>query len=401
MSAVALAARSRGRRHAAIGMRRLWIGTTLILAFQIAFDFANTIERIGDYRDTVAVFTGWAVLIVADAAIVIVTRVLGEHLPNWLFALWYAALVLVILLDLVASWGMPSPGDAFTVGLSASISLVLALVTRSTTQIFATAIGLALMTGVLWAFMGGYETPVIHETVYTLCKMLFPVLVAAVITGSFRRLMRRETEEMLSHSAIAAPRLTVGIEASEQLARLDLAAESLLSAVADGRMRLPLSEEVAKRAGSLATELRLHLLESRSKTWLGLAIEESSLLGEKVRVTDPSSAAGLLNTRQRAALLSAIWLLHDERSISKRSPHEQIVLSFDAATRAIATDHFETVSIRVDVPGSTRMMIDPGVWEHFARVGRYREALDGIGMRIEIHCLVPAPRGPARGRTDS
>jgi len=400
MSAAVLADRSRGRRHAAIGMRRLWVGTAIILAFQLAFDFAGTLDRLDDYRDIVPVFTGWAVLIVADAAIVIVTRVLGEHLPNWLFVLWYAALVLVIALDLTSSWGMPNPGDSFTVGLSASISLVLAVVTRPTVEIFTAAVGLALATGVAWIFTGGYAAPFIHETVYTLCQMLFPVLVAALITGSFRRLMRRETEELLSHSAIAAPRLTVGIEASEQLARLDLAAESLLSAVADGRMRLPLSEEVAKRAGSLATELRLHLLASRSKTWLGLAIEESTLLGEHVRVDDPTSSAGLLNTRQRAALLSALWLLHDEHGVSSRSPHEPIALTFGAPTRAIETDHFEAISIRVDVPGSTRMMIDPGVWEHFARVGRYREALDGLGMRIDIHCLVPAPRGSTRGRTD-
>ncbi|HWK19422.1 MAG TPA: hypothetical protein VNR37_01465 [Microbacteriaceae bacterium] len=397
----AIAERASGRRHAAIGTRRLWLGTTIILAFQIVFNFANTIERLDVYRDIVPVFTGWAVLIVVDAAIVVVTRVLGEHLPNWLFALWYSALALVIALDLTASWGAPNPADTLTVGLSASLSLVLALVTRSTLQIFLSAVGLAVGTAVAWIFMGGYQQTVVHETVYTLCVMLFPVLVAALITGSFRRLMRRETEEMLSHSAIAAPRLTVGIEASEQLARLDLAAESLLSAVADGRMRLPLTEEVARRAGSLATELRLHLLESRSKTWLGLAIEESRLLSEQVRVEDPNSSAGLLNTRQRAALLSALWLLHDERSVSKRSPQEQIVLAFSSPRRTMQTDHFEAISIRVDVPGSTRMMIDPGVWEHFARVGRYREALDGLGMRIDIHCLVPAPRGPSRGRTDS
>jgi len=391
---------TRGRRHAAIGTRRLWLGTVLILAFQIVFDFVNTIERIDAYRDVVPVFTGWAVLLVADAAIIVVTRVLGEHLPTWLFGLWYSALVIVIALDLTASWGMPNPGDALTVGLSASLSLVLAIVTRSTPQIFFAASGLTLATGVAWAFMGGYDAATAPETVYTLCRMLFPVLITALIIASFRRLMRRETEEMLSHSAIAAPRLTVGIEASEQLARLDLAAESLLSAVADGRMRLPLSEEVAKRAGSLATELRLHLLESRSKTWLGLALDESPLLGKKVRVEDPSSSAGLLNTRQRVALLSALWLLHDERGGASRSPHEPIALSFGPPTRAMETDHFEAIPIRVDVPGSTRMMIDPGVWEHFARVGRYREALAGFGMRIDIHCLVPALRGPARGRTD-
>ncbi len=166
-------------------------------------------------------------------------------------------------------------------------------------------------------------------------------------------------------------------------------------------MRLPLSDEVAKRAGSLATELRLHLLAGRSKTWLGLAIEESTLLRQDVRVEDTSSSAGLLNTRQRAALLSAIWLLHDERGVSSRSAHAPIVLTFGEPSRVLDSDVFNSVAIRVDIPGSTRMMIDPGVWQHFAQVGRYRESLDVRGMRIDIYCLVPMPRGSGRGRTDS
>lgn len=401
MSAVPVADVAKSRRHASIGMRRLWVGTIIILGFQMAFDFGNSIERINEYREIGPVFTAWAVLIVANLAIIIVTRTLGEHLPNWLFGLWYLALVLVIALDISGAWGMPNPGDSLTVGLSAALSLVIAVVTRPPLQILLAAMGLAAITGVAWAFTGAYELDVIHETVYTLCQMLFPVVVAVIITEGFRRLMRRETEEMLSHSAIAAPRLTVGIAASEQLARLDLAAESLLSAVADGRMQLPLSAEVARRAGSLATELRLHLLASRSKTWLGLAIDESALLDASVRVDDPTASAGLLDTRQRAALLSAIWLLHDKRGVSSRSQHEQITLEFGAPTRAIESDHFESVLIRVEVPGSTRMMIDPGAWENFARVGRYREALDGLGMQIDINCLVPAPRGSTRGRTDS
>lgn len=401
MSAAAPAAPGTGRRHAAIGTRRLWSGTAIILAFQIVLDFGGTIQRLGDYRDPLPVLTGWAVLVVADVAIVVVTRVLGEHLPDWLFALWCTALLLVIALDLSAAWGMPNPADSLTVGLSASLSLVLAVVTRSTVQILLASGAITIATGVAWGFMGGYDPSVIHETVYTLCLMSFPVVVATLITNSFRRLMRRETEEILSHSAIAAPRLTVGIEASEQLARLDLAAESLLGAVADGRMRLPLSEEVAKRAGSLATELRLHLLASRSKTWLALAIDESTLLSVNVRVEDPAASAGLLNTRQRAALLSALWLLHDEHGASGRTRAEQILITFGEPTRTLDADHFEAVAIRVEVPRSTRMMIDPGVWEHFARVGRYREAIDGLGMRIDIHCLVPSPRGSSRGRTDS
>ena len=33
------------------------------------------------------------------------TRALGEHLPSWLLVLFATAILLVVALDLVASWG--------------------------------------------------------------------------------------------------------------------------------------------------------------------------------------------------------------------------------------------------------------------------------------------------------
>lgn len=397
MTAV-LARRPLGRRHAALGTGRFWIGVVLLLAIQTGFDLSTTVQTAAAYPDLTPVITAWAIVVVSDVAIVVVTRVLGEHLPNWLFWLWYAALAIAVALDLVATRDLENPGASMSVGISACLSLMLAVVTRSMSDVILAAAGLVILTAGSWALTAAYQPAVAHDAVFTLCQMILPVVVVAVIVDSWRRLMRRETEEVLSQAAIAAPRLTVGAEASEQLARLDLAAESLLGAVADGRIGLPLSEEIAKRAGTLATELRLHLLASRSKTWLALAIEESSLLRREVRIEDVAASAGLLSTRQRAALLSALWLLHDERGGAGATP---ISLAFGAPTAAIDASPLATIAIRVELPGSTRMTIDPGVWEHFARVGRYREALDGRGIRVDINCLVPRPRGTPRDRTDS
>src|SRR5690606_13178001 len=105
---------------------------------------------------------------------------------------------------------------------------------------------------------GAFEPATIQIAVFTLCHMAFTVVVATVAMAGFRALVRREIEQVLSRTALLAPRLTVGIDQSEQLARLDLAAESLLAAVAESRVQLPLNDEIARRAGALATELRLH-----------------------------------------------------------------------------------------------------------------------------------------------
>ena len=400
MSNPTLAERVNGSRHAALGTRRIWLGAVVVLVIEVIFDFGTSLVVFPRLADPVPLITAWVVLIIADLAVVLVTRVLGEYLPSWMYWLWCTALATVLALDLLATHNLPNPGMALSVGVAATMSLLLAVVTRPSYQILPVAAAFTIGTACTWLFGTAYQPDMAYGAIFTLCQMLLPIIIAVIIADAFRRIMRREMEEVLSHSAVAAPRLTVGIEASEQLARLDLAAESLLGAVADGRMRLPLSEEVAKRAGVLASELRLHLLASRSKTWLALAIEESTLLSQDVRIVDASASAGLLGTRQRAALLSALWLLHDGRTESVRGSGEPISLTFGEPAPAIESDALAAVGVRIEVPGSTRMRIEPGVWQHFAQVGRYREALDGSGIRVDILCLVPSARG-SRGRTES
>ncbi len=173
--------------------------------------------------------------------------------------------------------------------------------------------------------------------------------------------------------------------------------ESLLAAVAEGRVRLPLSQEIARRAGQLATELRLHLLESRSKTWLDLAITESETLSAAITVEDPSSSAGLLGTRQRGALLSALWLLVDGRSARGRSATAPATVEIAPPAPATATTP-SSLRITVTVPWAGRSGVDPGVWEHFAQVGRYLEANAGHGLAVEIRSLVPGTGLLSSGR---
>ena len=119
-----------------------------------------------------------------------------------------------------------------------------------------------------------------------------------------------------------------------------------------------------------------------------------------MRIEDDGAAAGLLGTRQEAALLSALWLLHDDRVRAGRPAQAPIRLTFGMPASAFESEAFAAVSIRIDVPGSTRTRIQPGVWQHLAQVGRYRESLNGSGMRIDIHCLVPPTRGTSRDRTE-
>jgi len=387
--------RSHERRYAGLGARRIWWGVIVLVGIQMVFDLGQTIGELAHTVRPELVVTAWGVLIVADAAVMIVTRVLGDHLPNWMFGIFVGALAVCLLLDLGASWGQPQFDFVISVGRSATFSLLLALPTRPGLEIVLATLGFTFLTTLAMAFDGVLGPAMLASSLFTLCQMCLTVVVAVVAMAGFRELVGREIEQVRSRAAVLAPRLTVGIDQSEQLARLDLAAESLLAAVAEGRIQLPLNEDIARRAGSLATELRMHLLESRNRTWLDLAIEESELLAAAVQVEDPSTSAGLLAPRQRGALLSALWLLTDEQPARRAGQPATLV----AIHRPVpAGGSSSAVPIVVQLSQRRRSGLDAGVWEHFAKVGDYREFHESGVVRIEIRAIVPVG-GPRTGGT--
>jgi hypothetical protein len=73
------------------------------------------------------------------------------------------------------------------------------------------------------------------------------------VVRGFRRMVQQELDRVLVQSTVSAPRFAVGMLASEELARLDLAAEDLLESVATGRTKLKLDPKTASVAASLAT----------------------------------------------------------------------------------------------------------------------------------------------------
>lgn len=389
-----------GRRHAGLGMRRISIGLILLLAFITMTGVVEALVQAPTTPRPMLLYAAWGILVLADLAVVTITKALGEHLPAWAFGLFLTALGVLIALDFAAQWGEAGIVDRLSAGSVAATSIVLACTTRRVIEIVLASVALTLLVAILLALHGDFRGPELHDEVFMLAQVLLPGIVGASVIGAFRRMIRIELERALSQSALAAPELTVGSLASERLARLDLAAENLLADVADGRIELPLPPEDAARAGALATELRFNLLKSRNQTWLDLALEESELLSHAVRVEDASRAAGLLATRQRAALLSAIWLIHESIAPARAGA---IVVRFLRTRRVVDSTLLLELPIRLSVPASSRTAIDPAVWEHLTVVGRYREHSESERFHVDIRCIVRAgrtgPSTPDRGTT--
>jgi hypothetical protein len=177
--------------------------------------------------------------------------------------------------------------------------------------------------------------------------------------------------------------------ASDELARLDLAAEKLLDAVANGSDPLPLSDASASVAASLATELRLHLIEGRRETWLYHAITESENLGRSVSVADPQSLAGHLSPAQRDGLLQALWqMVGDGRGTSAGSPVVSVTLGPVGSDGHPVTDETMDVPVVFESRGVPRRRLGPTAWSALQRIGPYTDTVrDGV-LHVTAHCVV-------------
>jgi hypothetical protein len=227
------------------------------------------------------------------------------------------------------------------------------------------------------------------QQIATLAFTVLPPVIGVVLVHGFRRMMQVELDRVLVASTVSAPRFAVGMLASEELARLDLDAEKLLHSVANGSVPLPLDGRTASKAASLATELRLNLIEGRRETWLYHAITESDLLGKSVTLSDPGSLAGLLDPRQRDGLLSAVWLLVSDAAKLNSTRTAQVTLG----PVVPEADWQNSIRFPIEIltTGVSRARVDPSVWEALGKVGSYLDSSRNSSLRVEILCIVARP----------
>jgi hypothetical protein len=216
-------------------------------------------------------------------------------------------------------------------------------------------------------------------------------LIGVTIVESFRRMVQVELDRVLVQSTVSAPRFAVGMLASEELARLDLTAEELLESIATKKTPLPLAPKMASVAASLATELRLHLIEGRRETWLYHAVSESEMLGKAVTLVDKSSLAGLLDPVQRDGLLAATWLLVGDTITSNANRMVSVQLGPVVPGDAPVPDHKILIPITITTTGVARNRVDPSIWDALGRVGHYSDHTQDSSLRVDIECLVDNP----------
>ncbi|WP_307807347.1 hypothetical protein [Naasia sp. SYSU D00948] len=374
-----------------LGTGFLGVGATAVCVIISLYDLARFTYHWGNYPLPGFAAMAWLLYASLLVAVGIVIRRNDDRLPDREFYAFLGGLGVVVVLDLIAGWDRGDVPDNTTAGIAAGVGLLAVAGVRPTRQILAAtlAIGVVLLAADL---LDGATAPEhLAGSIAMLARAVLPAVLGALILRSFRRMVTLELDRVLVQSTVSAPRYAVGMLASEELARLDLAAEQLLEGVASGRTPLPLPPKLAQTAASLATELRLHLIEGRRETWLYHAISESELLGPAVTLSDPSSLAGLLDPRQRDGLLSTLWLL-----VADRTPREA-----GARTARVTLGPVQAVDggalrrvlvpIVIETSGVARNRVDPAAWDAMRKVGRHTDSVRDGSLCLEIECIVDSP----------
>lgn len=381
--------RQAAKPGASLGAGYLGLGAAVLTAIEAVAGIVFFLVRLPDYSDPWLPAAAWALYLVAAIGVGLSLMTYGERLTGTAFALICAVLACVVTLDFVGI--LPDHDIAHTA--SASVAAGFALLPVATLRPAREVAAAITVLGLGFAVMALVSTPITPATlpgiVSLLALVVVPPSIALFVVHRFRQLVQRELDRVLVQSNVQAPQFAVGMLASDELARLDLAAEKLLDAVANGSDPLPLSDASASVAASLATELRLHLIEGRRETWLYHAITESDHLGRSVSVADPQSLAGHLSPAQRDGLLQALWqMVGDGRPAQPGVPVVSVTLG------PIGSDGHPVSDERMDVPivfesrGVPRRRLGPTAWSALHRIGPYTETFrDGV-LRVVSHCVV-------------
>ncbi|HWU58941.1 MAG TPA: hypothetical protein VN045_09505 [Microbacteriaceae bacterium] len=371
--------------QSALALQRLGYGLTVSATAVILISLVAFITGAEQYPHVGLCIVAW-VLLACTAIFVLTRRFAFAESPQGFVAVLVVSAV-VVALDIVGSWTgtieSPHPSAATAVG-----GILLACVnTRPMRDI-------VISTTVLSAALVLTFVTSLHGDVLALGPRIVVVLLAAVppmigvqVVRSFRSLVQIESDRTQVQATVSTAGITVGMLASKELARLDLDAEQLLDAVATGHAPLPLSPKTASQAASIATELRLHLIAGRGRTWLYHAVSESAVLGPVVTVTDPDGLAAQLSTDQRDALLSAVWLFAADLSRATQK------LRIDLRQPKKDGESDRRIFIQIEASGVPRKQVDPAVWQAIGKVGAHTESHQDDVLLVDIDCDVERSTG--------
>jgi hypothetical protein len=370
-----------------LGGRHLGFGIALSASFIALFLLWRFTSQWELYANPLPTLAAWLLLLIAGLGTLIVTDRVSDRMPTWLFLTMLGAGEVIVALDLAGYGGTTGvyPTAAAAVGV---LFTGLVTVRRGRDIVAATLVlGAVVAAGALTVPRDSIFQ--LAPAILTISLCVFPPVVGVSVTRVFRRIVQRELDLVLVQSTVTQSSSAVGMLASEELARIDLDAETLLDDVATGRTALPLSAAKSAAAAGLATQLRLHLIEGRRETWLHHALTESEFLGPAVNLDDPAGLAGQLSPVQRDALLLAIWLLISDTDGAE--PTVSLVFGPLGRTSGHAVGEMLRFPIQIVIEGVPRRRVDPETWQAIRAVGPHIDSVRSGQLHVDIECSIDNP----------
>jgi hypothetical protein len=367
------------------GIGSLSLGLSIAADIVIAFGVMSFAIDAPSYPRVWFSVAAWLVLLALTAT----GQLIGlrrARQPTRRFDLFLAICAIIVVLDLAGVWTGGTDGPYPAAAAAVGGVLMMAAPYRPGRDVLIAA-------GVLCVVLVAYFVVTIDANglalgprVLVLALAGIPSIVATSVARGYRAIVQVQSDLAQAQSASQTGD-TLGMLASEQLARLDLAAEHLLDDVAMQRIELPLDDETAEQSAALATQLRLHLIEDRKQSWLHHAVTESTVLDPIVTVTDPEGLAASLGAAQRDGLFSALWLLMGDVD----RPNGPIGVTLSRPESGMS--RVPEVLIAIVVAGVPYRRVDPTTWQAISRVGRHTRTGNGSTMHIEIDCIPDTSSG--------
>ncbi len=372
-----------------LGARHLGIGMSISGGCIALFLLLRLIIQVDPTHLPVLSILAWAILLATAVTVNLRVHKLASRMPPWLFLAALGACAIVVALDLAGTWGAAGAAPFATAAPAVGAFLLSIVTLRETGEITLATGALGLTMVAVTGLQSRDDLLTLGPDILSISLAVAPPLIGASIVQAFRRMVQRELDLVLVQSTVSQPRFAVGMLASEQLARLDLDAETLLDDVAQGRTALPLAASTATTAASLATRLRQHLIAGRTETWLHHALTESEFLGPVVMLRDPAGLAGLLSPPQRDGLLLTIWLLIGDTARAGASV--SLSLGPIAPTHGAGAPRALRFPIELTTTGVARRRVDPETWQAIRAVGPHVDSNPGGSLRVDIECSVDNP----------
>ncbi|GAA4165280.1 hypothetical protein GCM10022286_28240 [Gryllotalpicola daejeonensis] len=329
--------------------------------------------------------SAWVILIVVVTLTQLGTARRLQLPKNW-FTYARIAFAVVLVLDVFGvldkvgenGWG-PFPTAAMATG--AGLAMFATTERARALNLAATALGILLIVDIMFtthpSSAGEFAPGIVSVAI-----AVTPPIVAVAIVNSFRNMVEFQSDLSQAKGTTSGAGISLGLSASEQLVRLDAQAEKLLDDVASGRTPLPLPDEIAEEASTIATQLRMNLVAGKSETWLYHALTESSVLGSISTIDDPDGLAAGLAPDQRDGLLTAIWMFAGDG--------ERVAQSLTVTVRRSsgAAGQNQRLAITLELIGVPKRRIDPAAWQAISRVGRYSDSFQTPTLRIDVDCAL-------------